>query len=548
MDDKPNVEFLTEDEFEKRHGKIPPPIDDYLDKMERYRISLASTPNPHDQVISDIKKRLDDLEITDDSFELIHRMMFLPIDENVQSFGVLGYEWAVKLYFRGKINDLFHVLVEDVEQIKDDFIYDKNNQVVGVDPRFDEVNSEIDTIINNKIAELGLTEMPPEIEKRLTKDQRKVLGLLEKISKQQPKGKYRKTRNSSDFQALQSVVNIKRSLLMNPNQMSMFDDGIEVDTWDNSETGSKDAREISVKKKSINGSNMVLHYGVEDFRSLLKHNEQASKLLTFYAERLQDEFDINEYAELLGMRSDHAKRSLHNGAKVLTSIKYELSGNGGFIVIFPSIVIGEHTDRNGKKVGKRGKVTIEKSSRIDFSSGGERFKLIPEWSYRLNKNAWFLADYIYSVYRMDAKNIDQSRGYHIKTISLLSILSVLNLPHPDKTDRVDQLIIKPLQKAIDEFNQAEIENGGGMRLSLNLDYQKSPSVRVKDGQLIARLDKCEYFDILVEIPSRMTKHLDKATKKAQQKQDKIDQAKGRQLARLEYEDKKKEAKNEKSDQ
>lgn len=499
----------------------------------KYYESIKSSPNPHEQVMNDIANRINNWQLTESSSWMITHYMFL----KTSSGGVLGWHFAIRLYFHAMTSDMRDVLVYGVEHLSDKPQYDSTGKIIDPDPRIEQIDKEIGLLVEKRIADLGLDTMPPQVESKLTKDQKKVLGLLEKINN--PVGKYRKTRNSSDIQALQSVINIKRSILMNPNQISMFDDGIEVDTWDSSETGSKDAREISVKKKSINGSNMVLHYGVEDFRSLLKHNEQASKLLTFYAEQLRDEFDISEYAELLRMRSDNAKRALHNGAKVLTSIKYELSGNGGYIVIFPSIIIGEHTDQNGKKVGKKGKVTIEKSSRIDFANGGERFKLIPEWAYRLNKNAWFLADYIYSVFRMDAQNIDQAKGYHIKTLSLLSVLSVLNLPHPDNTDRVEQLIIEPLKKAIDEFNQAETENGGGMRLSLNLDYQKSPSVRVKDGQLIARLDKCEYFDSLVEIASRKKHHIDQKQKKAERRQDKIDQAKGRQLARLEYEDKKK---------
>ena len=487
----------------------------YSGDRARYRDFILRQPDPSKKLLKDITIVIESITANDVKSQILD-YMFSPL-------GAYRYEVALHLFMMSTILDPFHILVDDITS---DLQSDK-----------EESEREVDKIINAQIEKLGLQSLPPDIESKLTNMQRDILDLLEQT---EASDRYIKASNSPTVNALKEVINISKYKLNNPGQVSMFDDGLMVDLWNDSETKSEQARAITVNTKSINGSSMVLHYAVEDFRNLLKHNEQASKLLTFYAEQRREEFSISEYSDLLGVRHDNAKKCLKEGAKVLTSIKQELPNNGGYIVIFPKVLIGESERPDGTKIGKKGKVIIRTDPDIDLSSGGQTTKLIPKYAYSLNKNAWFLADYIYSIFRNDAKNIDPDKGYHIKSISLMNIIPVLNLPHPDETERIKQFIIDPIQKAIDEFNQVDKAYHGGMRLSLDIDSDiSSPSTRIKKGFLVAKLEKSEYFNLLAQVQRKRDVHISEAQEKAEKKEARIDAAKGRQLARLEAEKEKK---------
>lgn len=237
--------------------------------------------------------------------------------------------------------------------------------------------------------------------------------------------------------------------------------------------------------KTFEESEMTIKFALEDFHTLLKGNEQASKFLMFYAETFREEIDIKEFADRLGVRPDNAKRYIKAGRDVLSSVKIEGS-NGGYIYIFPSFIVGEEDFPSlGGKKGKRGKITIKTNEMIDLTLGANTTKWIPEHAYKFSKHGWLLTVKVYTQFRMKASDVNPEKDSHVISFPLLDIISALNLPHPDSTEHIKQLIIEPISEAIKEFNQGEIDNGGKMKLSLALDYDKSPSVMVKDGQLVA---------------------------------------------------------------
>ena len=352
------------------------------------------------------------------------------------------------------------------------------------------------------------------------------------------------------IQALQDVTKVSKRELENPNQISLFDLNRQVDTWNESENHSPNARKITILKNSKTRTKFKLTFAVEDYKELLKGNANAHKLIALMSEKWLDSkqdqnqntrvlISIHEFAERLGTKDDRdARDTLKTVSKMLKSLKFE-TGDGGYIYVFPAFFVGQKEMPNGQKVGVRGHAAIDVSSYVDLSDGGEFTKSMPLYIWQLSKNAWFLAFYIYSIMRNDAKNISPDKRIHTKKINLLTILPVLNLPHPSETNRITQLIIKPLSDAVNEINKIEEKNHGSLVLDLKIDNQKAPTDQVLDGYLLATVKSGAYLDSLKETSQKRLDHKADGLKRQQEKEKRIDSAKGREFARLEKREKKK---------
>lgn len=383
----------------------------------------------------------------------------------------------------------------------------------------------------------------PEID--LTENQGKIKGFV-------------RLKDSPTAQAIQDVINVSKRELENPNQISLFDLERQVDVWNESANQSPNARKITITKSSKNRTKFNLTFAVEDYKELLTGNATAQKLLLFLSEKwlaaqrgqsqnARIQISIHEFAERIGADDDrNARKALTNAAKLLKNLKFETK-EGGYIYIFPSFFIGQNELPNGQKVGVRGHATIDVSSYIDLSEGGEFTKYMPLHTWQLNKNAWFLANYVYTILRNDAKNtaehLSPDGNSYTKKISLLSVLPVLNLPHPSETDRIEQLILDPIRKAKEEINRLEEKNHGALRLKIKIDTQKAPVDRVTDGYLVITLKAGAYLDSLKETSQKRLEHKADAVKRKEETQKRIESAKGREFARLEKREKEKNGQN-----
>ena len=151
-----------------------------------------------------------------------------------------------------------------------------------------------------------------------------------------------------------------------------------------------------------------------------------------------------------------------------------------------------------------------------------------------------MANYIYSVLRQDAKNVKTDCKSHKKRFDLLTILPVLDLPHPSETNQITRWILEPIKKAVDEINKIETKNHGSLVLDLKIDNQKPLFEQVSGGYLEVTVKNGEYLDSLKERSQKRLEHKADALKRQQEKEKRIDSAKGREFARLEKKDKKKE--------
>lgn len=355
------------------------------------------------------------------------------------------------------------------------------------------------------------------------------------------------------WRALEDVVKVSKRELENPNQISLFDLERQIDTWNESNEQSPNARKVTVTKKSKNSSEMKLTFAVEDYRTLLNGNASAHKLISFIAEKFIDvtanpeqnalvSISINEIADRFCMEQTNVRASIKTAEKLLQSVKYECAD--GYIYVFPSFINGQKTLKNGQRIGSRGHITIEVSRFFDWSEGGEFTKQLPLYVWGLNQNAWFLAHYVYSFLRHDAKNISPQQRTLNKKISLMSVLPVLNLPHPSETNRVEQLVLDPIRKVIDEINKAEQQkNNGVLSLRLDVDAQKAPIDRVTTGNLVITLKSGAYLDSLKTISQKCIDHKAESLKKKEEKEKRNEATKVREQTRLEYYQGKKRKKN-----
>lgn len=507
---------------------------DYSNSKEKYRADVLESKNPEFRIMDDIKVIIDSVS-REDVLENVHLYMFNPLMNTT-------YLNALTMYFVSTIRDQW-------------FIY--ANYIIGMDNNNDSQFEAIIDLINNRIEVLGVGgEMPQEVRDHLSPTQLHLLDLTDEdgnihigsgalppdelhewfdakrkaYQNRVPVSTLKQYITSPVMDAINDAINTPRSSLENPDQVSIWDDKFAVNSWKESESGSVNAREIAIKRTSKNRSKMTIKLAIEDFKLMLKGNEQASKFLRFYSESFREEIDIKEFADRLGIRPDNASRYIKAGRNILGKLKIEGS-NGGYIYIFPSFLIGEETFGD-KKLGKRGKITIKSNELVDLTLGGTFRHPIPEWCYHLGKHSWFLADFVYSKFREDAKNVNAERGYHIITIPLTEVISALSVPNPNETNRIEQLIIEPIKNAIDEFNRAETEHHGGMVLTLNRGSS------IEDGSIVATLNKCEFFDLLVKIATKRADHIEKDQAEKIRKENRVLDAKARQTARMEYQDKK----------
>ena len=362
-----------------------------------------------------------------------------------------------------------------------------------------------------------------------------------------------KSLNSPMVRALQELTNAPKRQLEEPGQISLFESGLQVDVWNESVEQSPNARKITSTKTSINGTEFRLVYAVEDYKPLLKGNVVASKFLSFMSEKAleikqnqnQDSImyiSIREFAERLEIDIKDARAALKTASNIFKIIKYETE-DGDYIYIFPAFVVGKKTLPNGKKIGVTGHVTVETSSFVDLSEGGKYTKYTPKYIWQLKGNAWFLANYIYSVLRQDAKNVNPDCKSHKKRFDFLTVLPVLDLPHPSETNQITRWILEPIKKAVDEINKIETKNHGSLHLDYVVDNQKPLFEQVSGGYIEVTVKDGAYLDSLKETSQKRLTHKADSLKRQQEKEKRIDAAKGREQARQETRNKKKEEQN-----
>ena len=348
------------------------------------------------------------------------------------------------------------------------------------------------------------------------------------------------------IRALEQTLRTPKSEYEHPGQISIFDNiGRAVDVWRESEN--PNARTITVKETSINGSPMMLEYAIEDYKRLTKGNANADKALLYTLEKIQTAtnpqapviFSISDFAARLGISPEDARKALKQSAAIFASLQFR-SSRGSYITVFPGYMIGVETLPTGEKIGTRGNVTVAINPLFEYNSGGTITYKLPEAAWKLNKNAWFLASYIYSDLRRNAAHITPSNPTYTRKLKLTTAMEALRLSLPEETARIEQLIIDPIRKAIIPINQMD---GGSISLHLDIDTQKAPLERLNTGYLIVTVTPGAYLESLKDVARKKKSHVEHKERKRQQKESRIDAAKGREQARIEDRNKKKGSPN-----
>ena len=402
-------------------------------------------------------------------------------------------------------------------------------------------------IADQAVNHLGIDEIPEDIQKEI--DRRKAdyknkgvdIDNIDSLDRQTQT--IREMIDTPHIRALTTFLRTSKREYENPNQISLFDVGRLVDTWDGSDN--PDARRITVDVKSKTRLDMSLTFAIDDFKPMLKGNADAHKTLVyifdqayFAKDRHSISFSIAEFADRLGKDIRDARKALYSSKKILGSIKFEDPNDGDYIHIFPRFITGTKQTPRGT-VGTPGCVTIRIDELFDIEPDVAFTKLLPNYVWTLNKNPWFLAEYVYSDLRRNAKRVNQNKNTYSRELHLTTVLPVLNLPHPNEIPgyRIEHLIIDPIRKAVDQVNKNEKSNNGALSLSLDIDYQKSPVNRILDGKLKITVKQGEYLERLKEISQGHIDHIQRQERKRQKDEDTVLKAKGRKLATLEHKEK-----------
>jgi len=125
------------------------------------------------------------------------------------------------------------------------------------------------------------------------------------------------------------------------------------------------------------------------------------------------------------------------------------------------------------------------------------FYPLPEWSYRLNDNAYFLLDYIYAMARQNYTKINEVGHFNIK---LDTVRSHLGLPTP-KADKKhqEQRIRLPIEKAIEEIEEGRAGTDIKITPMFNNDPQNVTEwlqgwVRIELDEIVIRYMKERAID------------------------------------------------------
>lgn len=80
------------------------------------------------------------------------------------------------------------------------------------------------------------------------------------------------------------------------------------------------------------------------------------------------------------------------------------------------------------------------------------YTIVPEWAYTLSDNAFMLVDYIYYMARQSHDKITKDKSFNI---SFEAIRQCLGLPDPNKERKQTEKILKPIEEAFEEIEEAQ---------------------------------------------------------------------------------------------
>lgn len=117
---------------------------------------------------------------------------------------------------------------------------------------------------------------------------------------------------------------------------------------------------------------------------------------------------------------------------------------------------------------KNNHVTVSLNPKFNINFLAQYFTVIPEFSYSLKTTAFSLIYYIFYLARQNTTEIAQNECFNIR---LEAIRSYLSLPSTSETSNQAYLIREPIEKAIEEIEQAN--NNSDFTLTLyHYDYDK----------------------------------------------------------------------------
>jgi len=119
----------------------------------------------------------------------------------------------------------------------------------------------------------------------------------------------------------------------------------------------------------------------------------------------------------------------------------------------------------------------------------QHYTLIPYWIGKLNGKAYELTDYAFFLTRQNKENLT-TKGYF--NTSLKSVIEYLGLPKEDKI-HYKQLVIVPMQKAVEEINNFE-DNIDDIKIEITNSIETFYKITIKKEIIDKMMPKKYYAD------------------------------------------------------
>lgn len=336
--------------------------------------------------------------------------------------------------------------------------------------------------------------------------------------------------NTAATESIRDLIGISNKQLENPNQITL-DEVYSHEVIVSQGNKDPESRMITVTKHARNGELLPFVYGVDNWKTISKYKGQTERLFTYALSRLAESadnsttFSLSDIVES-GMYSSlpNAKRAIDTAKHFLTSIKFD--DDGVLKVLFPTFGVRKRTS------------IVEVEVHRDFSliEGGQFYARMPKSIWKININAYLIASMIFLDFRNNAKSVNPNSRYFKRKMNLQRVIDRLDLP--SDTQRVRQLIIQPIEKAIKEINDSKDLY---LTLELHIDYQQPPHKQITDGYIEYTIHSSPILQFGKDISQKRINGIAAQNEKKEMLEIKEAQAKGRQKARLEAKKKKDES-------
>lgn len=179
----------------------------------------------------------------------------------------------------------------------------------------------------------------------------------------------------------------------------------------------------------------------------------------------------------------NAKKGLYTCYEKLARLEITMSGNMRVDKKSKKESLQSHSFLFSKffRKGSQVRITLQKDGFFSYLSY-DFFTIIPKWAFKLDNKAFALLKLIFERARFETKNITDKNiksGSFSFNISMRNIQNTLSIPNEEQTNKHNEYIRKPIEKAIEDIekaygNEINIDESGNYEKNIDLEILVKP--------------------------------------------------------------------------